>query len=349
MEIAIAPVADDPILSASAPNGREDAPIALDLQAETGDPSEIVTVLVSGLPEGGRPLQRNRARGWCLEHTGNGPVTTPPYTAARIQWHVVAAGHRRLDRRPSHGAHNEVVADPGRTGGGRAGVGRRPGRRHGTEDHPVPLSLGLSMSDPSEEVAVRISGLPGGARLSAGELEPDGVWHLQAEDLAGLEFIPAPDGSGTFELSVTATTIDGRSEASTVGAIKVAIAAVAEQSTLRAVDVSGREDQAIPLDLRASSSDPSESVRRPTCGPPPRRNPNQRHPSRRWPLAAPSARRLGGVAAHSAAGLQRSVATRTRGRVRRRRRPRRGVCSHDGICCGGSRSRRSRCRICRRL
>ena len=54
------------------------------------------------------------------------------------------------------------------------------------EDVAVALTMTMSQVDPAEHGQVQIEGLPEGSALSAGVLQADGSWLLEAADLAGL-------------------------------------------------------------------------------------------------------------------------------------------------------------------
>lgn len=88
----------------------------------------------------------------------------------------------------------------------------------GDEDTPIPLSIEASLNDPdgSETLAIRISNVPSGANLSAGENNFDGSWTLNPDQLPGLTITPSGDGRD-FTLTVTAiaTESDGDTSVAT--------------------------------------------------------------------------------------------------------------------------------------
>ena len=68
-----------------------------------------------------------------------------------------------------------------------------------------------------------ISGVPSGARLSAGTDNCNGTWTLSVAQLAGLTLSPASNYFGTFELVVSAQSRDGSDTASTTAILEVTI------------------------------------------------------------------------------------------------------------------------------
>ncbi len=80
-----------------------------------------------------------------------------------------------------------------------------------TEDGPaIPLPIAVSPGSAGETLQqVVISGLPVGSLLSAGTPSGAGtVWSFAGSPPADLTFIPPPDTSGAFTLTITATTAD---------------------------------------------------------------------------------------------------------------------------------------------
>jgi hypothetical protein len=130
----------------------------------------------------------------------------------------------------------------------------------GAEDTAIDLDITATLTDASETLSVTISGVPGGATLSAGTEGPAGTWTVDKDDLANLKLNPADDFSGTFKLSVTATSTDGTQEASTTGDIEVTVTGVADAPDLNVSAASGAEDTAIDLDITVALTDASETL-----------------------------------------------------------------------------------------
>ncbi|WP_139134855.1 hypothetical protein, partial [Magnetovibrio blakemorei] len=71
------------------------------------------------------------------------------------------------------------------------------------------IATGVSDTDGSETItSVVISGVPSGAKLSAGTDNGNGTWTLGADDLSGLSITPDANYNGSFDLQVTTTVTD---------------------------------------------------------------------------------------------------------------------------------------------
>ena len=83
---------------------------------------------------------------------------------------------------------------------------------------PVALDIKAALTDldGSEQLSIRVSGLPAGAALSAGQVNADGSWSLAPADLAGVQ-VTAPAGS-SFTISVAATATEQSGVSATVEA-----------------------------------------------------------------------------------------------------------------------------------
>ena len=81
------------------------------------------------------------------------------------------------------------------------------GRVNGLEDTAIPLDIqaNLTDTDGSERLSITVSGIPAGATLSAGTVNPDGTVTLTADQLEGLTIQPPADSSGDITLTVTVT------------------------------------------------------------------------------------------------------------------------------------------------
>ncbi|RED49179.1 cadherin-like domain-containing protein [Aestuariispira insulae] len=86
--------------------------------------------------------------------------------------------------------------------------------------YPIDLMVGLTDLDGSESLgAIVIGGLPEGAALSAGSQNADGSWTVTEDDLGGLRLNVPATIDQDFELTVSATSHDGDSQA--VGAATI--------------------------------------------------------------------------------------------------------------------------------
>lgn len=128
----------------------------------------------------------------------------------------------------------------------------------GTEDQAIPLDIraALAGGGDSANLTIAISGLPDGARPSAGRDNGDGRWSLKPDELVGLALKPPPDFAGPLRLVIDATArrIDGEST-STRDFLVVEVAAKADAPRLNMTGAKGGQDQAIPLDIRAALAD----------------------------------------------------------------------------------------------
>ncbi|MBO6804695.1 MAG: calcium-binding protein, partial [Thalassospira sp.] len=264
-------VADRPTLDVSDAQGLEDTAISLDIDAAMTDPSEVLSVIVSGVPDGAE-LSAGTDNGdgtWTLDADDlSGLTITPPENYSGSFDLKVVAQSRDGDSVAS-------TADPirltrGSSGGNSTitvevtGVADAPtlnlSNASGNEDNAIALNIDAGLTDSSETLTVTISGVPDGATLSAGADNGDGTWTLGSDQLDGLTITPPEDFSGSFELGVTATSADGSDVATTTDSITVDVASVADAPTLDVSDASGSEDSAIALNIDAGLADSSETL-----------------------------------------------------------------------------------------
>jgi Ca2+-binding RTX toxin-like protein len=124
----------------------------------------------------------------------------------------------------------------------------------GDEDSAIALDISAGLTDDSESLSIVIGGVPEGAVLSAGMDNGDGTWTLSADDLEGLTITPPTNYNGDFNLSVTATSTDGTSQATTTDTFQVHVDAVAEQAVVDGSNASGTEDNSIALNITGSAN-----------------------------------------------------------------------------------------------
>ena len=256
--VDVAGVADAPTLDVSDSAGNEDSAIALDIDAGLTDSSETLTVTISGVPEGAT-LSAGTDNGdgtWTLSSDQlDGLTITPPDDfSGSFDLGVTATSADGSDVATSTGSITVDVA----------GVADAPtldvSDASGNEDSAIALDIDAGLTDSSETLTVTISGVPDGARLSAGTDNGDGTWTLGSDQLDGLSITPPDDFSGSFDLGVTATSADGSDVATTTGSITVDVDGVADAPTLDVSDASGFEDSAIALDIDAGLTDSSETL-----------------------------------------------------------------------------------------
>ena len=119
------------------------------------------------------------------------------------------------------------------------------------EDEAVELNIGLQGDGGAVgQVQIRISGLPEGASLSAGQNLGQGEWILNVGDLNGLQLYPAANSDENFSLQLTVTNISAEgSTQSLPQTIDVTVNAVADGSVLHVQSTSTMEDQVIDLQI----------------------------------------------------------------------------------------------------
>ncbi|WP_419897739.1 beta strand repeat-containing protein [Roseomonas sp. USHLN139] len=132
----------------------------------------------------------------------------------------------------------------------------------GLEDVAIALPIALAPLGASETVSVTVSGLPAGATLSAGTLNPDGSYTLTQAQLTGLTLTAADPGSAT--LTVTATVTDSGSGTTATSSATIALnvlnLADAPGLTLPSLPLAGLEDVAIALPIALAPLGASETV-----------------------------------------------------------------------------------------
>ena len=256
--VDVAGVADAPTLDVADASGNEDSAIALDIDAGLTDSSEVLTVTISGVPDGAS-LSAGTDNGdgtWTLSSGDLKGLTITPADdfSGSFDLGVTAQSADGENVATTSGSITVEVA----------GVADAPTLdvtdASGSEDSAIALDIDAGLTDSSEVLTVTISGVPDGATLSAGTNNGDGSWTLSSGDLEGLTITPADDFSGSFDLGVTAQSADGEDVATTSGSITVDVAGVADAPTLETSDASGSEDSAIALDIDAGLTDSSETL-----------------------------------------------------------------------------------------
>ena len=256
--VDVAGVADAPTLDVSDASGNEDSAIALDIDAGLTDSSETLTVTISGVPDGAT-LSAGTDNGdgtWTLgsDQLEGLTITPPDDFSGSFDLGVTATSADGSDVATSTGSITVDVA----------GVADAPtldvSDASGNEDSAIALDIDASLTDSSETLTVTISGVPDGATLSAGTDNGDGTWTLGSDQLEGLTITPAEDFSGSFDLGVTATSVDGEDVATATDSITVDVTGVADAPSLDVSNASGNEDSAIVLDIEAGLTDSSETL-----------------------------------------------------------------------------------------
>ena len=128
----------------------------------------------------------------------------------------------------------------------------------GPEDGSVPLGLTVT-SAAAGTLGIMVAGVPSGATLNHGTDLGGGTWMLAAADLSGLALVPAPDASGSFDLTVTATLhpTSGAGDVVATSGLHVTVNPVSDTPTLTVITTSATtdEDNPVPLQIAAAQTD----------------------------------------------------------------------------------------------
>ncbi|MFC4235519.1 Ig-like domain-containing protein [Thalassospira xianhensis] len=256
--VDVAGLADTPTLDIADASGNEDSAITLDIDAGLTDSSEVLTITISGVPDGAT-LSAGTDNGdgtWTL---GPGDLEDLTITPADN-----FSGSFELGVTATSADGEDVATTTGSITVDVTGVADAPTLEvtdsSGSEDGAIALNIDAGLTDSSEVLSITISGVPDGATLSAGTDNGDGSWTLSAADLNGLTITPAGDFSGSFDLSVTAQTVDGDDIATTTDSVTVDVTGVADAPSLDVSSTSGAEDSAIALHIDAGLTDNSETL-----------------------------------------------------------------------------------------
>ncbi|MEE3046737.1 MAG: Ig-like domain-containing protein [Pseudomonadota bacterium] len=258
LSVTVDPVADAPTLSVDPASGNEDSAIALDITAGLTDADETLSVTISDIPAGatlsaGTVNPDGTVTLTAAELAGL-TITPPEDFSGSFDLTVTATSSDGADT-ASVADTLSVTVDP---------VADAPtlsvDPASGNEDSAIALDITAGLTDADETLSVTISDIPAGATLSAGTVNPDGTVTLTAGELAGLTITPPEDFSGSFDLTVTATSSDGADTASIADTLSVTVDPVADAPTLSVDPASGNEDSAIALDITAGLTDADETL-----------------------------------------------------------------------------------------
>jgi large repetitive protein len=250
--VSITPSADAPTVTAHDAIGQEDGTVTLDLSASLidTDGSEVLSVVIAGLPEGARLSKgiNNGDGSWTLTPSQlTGLTVTPPADWSgnmnlTVQAHAretsngsVATTHATFQVKVDAAADTPVVSARDASG---------------LEDQPIALNLSAALTDRdgSETLSVVISNMPAGATLNHGTRQADGTWIVSPSDLPHLAVTPPQNFSGTFALTVSAITQESAGGTATSEAtFRVQVDAVADAPDVTVVNFSGNEDTTISL------------------------------------------------------------------------------------------------------
>jgi hypothetical protein len=270
VSVAVAPAADAPVVAATDAAGTEDRPIPLGLSAALADRdgSEVLSVVVAGLPDGARLSAgiNNGDGSWTLAPVQLAGLTVTPPGDWSGSMALTLHAHA-MERSTGEVASASVPFRVSVAGAADTPLVDAAAGAAGREDAAIALDIvaRLTDADGSEALTLVVAGVPAGARFSAGQGNPDGSWTIPGEAIPGLRFTPPPDFAGTLRLDVaaTATERDGDAAARRF-TVAVTVDPVADAPLLSLAAVQGAEDSAIPLPLAAAvaDADGSESIAR---------------------------------------------------------------------------------------
>jgi len=237
--VTVTPVADTTVSGSG--SGTEDTAIALAITPVVAGGETVASVTISGVPAGAA-LSAGTSNGggtWTLTPAQLAGLTlTPPADFNGTIHLTVRATLTDGSVTPAGGVAVTVapVADSAISAGADITV---------DEDGTAALVVTPAVAGGETLAFITVSGVPAGAKLSAGTDNGDGTWTLSQADLAGLTITPAADSNEDFTLTVTATLTDG----SVTPADSVAVTVVPVADTTVSGSGSGDEDTAIPLTI----------------------------------------------------------------------------------------------------
>jgi YD repeat-containing protein len=258
LPVSIAGVATAPTLAVQSASGSAGAAIPLLIASAltATDGTETLAITITGVPATTALSAGTR--------NANGTWTLTPAQLSNLTLSVPAGAFAGT-------ANLTVTATATETDGSQAacsaalpvaitGVASAPAltvsNTSGNSGAAIPLSIAsaLTATDGTETLAVKVTGVPSNATLSAGTANPDGSWSLTAAQLANLSMtLPAGSFAGTVPLTVTATATetDGSQATSSAG-LSVAIAGVATAPTLAVSGASGTAGSVIALSIASA-------------------------------------------------------------------------------------------------
>ena len=217
--VDVAGVADAATLDVADASGSEDTAIALNIDAGLTDASENLTITISDVPDGAT-LSAGTDNGdgtWTLSSGDlEGLSVTPPddYSGS-FDLQITASTQDGIDIAT---VSDTVMVNV-------VGVADMPlldvEDASGSAREAISLDIDAGLTDASEVLSITIAGVPRGAELSAGTENSDGTWTLSSEDLEGLTISLDDKCARSFDLTVTATSVDGDDSSSVTQTLSV--------------------------------------------------------------------------------------------------------------------------------
>ncbi len=227
-----------------------------------------MSIVIAGLPDGARLSAgiNNGDGSWTLTPPQIGGLTlTPPLDWSGSMALTMTA--HAMERSTAEVASTQVAFRVAVAGVADAPLADAATTARGAEDQPIAIDIvaRLTDTDGSESLVVMVTGVPAGARFSAGTLNGDGSWSIPGANLAGLTVTPLPNYAGTMRLdfAVTAVESDGSRSATNLQ-MAVTVDPVADAPAIAFTGLIGTEDTALRLPISATlvDADGSESIAR---------------------------------------------------------------------------------------
>ncbi len=252
-------VADTPTLTVLPAIANEDAniiPISVSSSLTDTDGSETLSFTITNLPAGFVPtVGINNGNGtWSLTATeiASFGLKPPEDFSGDATYTIIATSTEREGDSTTQIATGHIHI----TASADAPV-VEPVQHTGTEDTPLHLDLGISLTDTSETLSsITISGLEAGFGLIGATNNGNGTWSVNPGDINNVYLQTPHDWSGDTSLTITATSRESNGHTqSTTANLNVHIEAAADVPPLSVQDVSGIENHHIGLDIVTSSGD----------------------------------------------------------------------------------------------
>ena len=257
-QLALAPVADTPALSAEDAIGLEDEDIPLSVAASSTGLGETVSLKITGLPSGVALSAGDDLGGgeWelGLAELQQLNLQAPKDFNGQFELFAVARAVDGTDSAIVEAGFSVLIAP----------IAERPSLAAedaaGDEDEPILLGINVSPAAAGEQLELTLGPFAAGTVLSAGRENGDGSWTLQPSELAGLSLTPPPNYNGSMEVVATAKATDGQHTAVAEAPFVIAVAPVADAPQLAVEDVFANEDESVRLTLRAEETGTGEIV-----------------------------------------------------------------------------------------
>ncbi|MFZ9000816.1 MAG: hypothetical protein ACO20H_05905, partial [Bacteriovoracaceae bacterium] len=259
IDVDLTAIADAPTLDIQNSSGDEDSAIDINITSLLTDldGSESLSIVISNIPEGASlsaGVDNGDGTYTLTQDQLEGLTITPP-TDSDVDFSLNVTATATDSNGDTESTSGLLFVDTN-------AVADMPmlvlNDSSGDEDTSIGLDITSALTDldGSESLSIIISDVPEGASLSAGVDNGDGTWTLTKEDLNNLSITPPQDSDVDFNLTVTATATEENGDTASVsGNLFVDINSVADTPTLTLSDASGREDNAIALDISSATTD----------------------------------------------------------------------------------------------